>query len=199
MIAVYSVIAWLALLGSAIGLNFKSLHRPVIQPVGEAFAIWWVIYACLLAVSIRGTAPLLIPSIAFVVGWSVALRMKALKSSAAALASAAAVAWIALARSAPVSIESIGIGVFAGWLTVASVLAGLISVRADGHPILLLALTIFTAVASIVLRRAAPMLSVLWACLLQSSASAPQIAASVTATGALLASGWLELIGDGTR
>ena len=172
-LVLYQMSLWLATvmsLWASQGVPYETLPAPRIQPATHAFGIWWVLYALLGALAWRGTLPppalrWLCASLWCTVLWTGAARVRAWHLAAFCLAAAAACAWVAAGWCGETTLARASVGLYAGWLSVATALALAISVPAWDSPVL------FAAAAAVVVglcgavRTPWPMVSVAWAAL----------------------------------
>lgn len=139
---------------------------PTLQPHPTAFAIWLLIFSSLVAVApymqTARSAVSVLASLVFATAWTLAFP-DAPRVATATIGASAAAAWVgvAVARHAAVRVA---VGLYAGWLSVATLLnLAIVAPRVFDRPPALAAAAALVAAASIRLGEPAPSAAVAWA------------------------------------
>lgn len=157
----------------------KREERPPLQPKDAAFGVaWLVIFTALLATAWRippTSAILVTASLACSAAWAVSWKRAWTRTATACIWAATALAWAAAGCT-----EEVAVGLYAGWLSVASVLV-LPAVPHAALPVLSTAVALLSTWTG---AEAAPV-AVAWATLMQRSGAPPlALVASLLACGA---------------
>lgn len=182
-------------------LDFRDLSKPSIQPRPVAFSIWIVIFPLLLATaSSAGSAVFppravvaLVGSLVLATAWAVAIDLRWTSLAAATLLLAASAAWLSSAWCAfdPTArswLVRAALGLYAGWLSVAALLALSIADARWDSPVALVFAACAVSVASTALRQPFACAAVAWAVLLEREPTIARIALLPCAVGAVFAS-----------
>ena len=153
--------------GSSAQLDFRQGPISNLQPRGGAFAIWLVIFtlqlvAAVLLQHVAWSARAVVALVASLALCTVWTKVWPHRAAGYVLLAAAAVAWTSLAWSAH-PLPRAATGIYAGWLTVATVL-NLVPVA---PPWVLPLVATAAASGSVALGKYEPLLAVTWAVLLQ--------------------------------
>ena len=154
------VVAWLA----SSRVEFATVSASALQPRAPAFGIWLVIFPLLAIVpaedDVRATWTV---SLALAAAWADVVRRLPdnRRAAAALLAASATVAWLGGVRARRATVSTrIAAGLYAGWLSVATLLASGVE---DG----LLAASAVVAALAVATRAPTASLAVAWASALQ--------------------------------
>lgn len=154
--------AWVA---SAAMTSFGTTP-PTLQPHPSAFGIWLIIFPSLVAVApymqTARSAVSVLASLVFATAWTLAFP-DAPRVSTGVLGASTAAAWVgvAVARHAAVRVA---VGLYAGWLSVATLLnLAIVAPRVFDHPPALAIAAALVAVAGIGLGEPSPSAAVAWA------------------------------------
>ena len=180
-------------------VDFSKTPPLSIQPFGVAFSgIWTVVYVTLVLTALVpptiAPLPAWLTTAALVLTciWAALARFNLWRPAAFVLLAAAVVAWVACATHAldvrvpRTWLAHSAIGLFAGWLSVATALGLALAYPAADRPTTLFAGACVVAVASVVLGRPIPNLSIVWALALQQEPSAWTNAGILVAVGGAL-------------
>lgn len=187
MLAASVVLGVVAAWAASAKLNFATVPTPSIQPRSMAFGIWLIIFPLLLASAVlyAGEDSLfppravvaLVASLALASAWAAALHEDWRRMAALLLLLSTVSAWVSSAWSsseAAAWLLRLSLGLYAGWLSVATLLALAIALPArTDTPWSLLVGSVVVATASVSLKQPFACASVAWALLLQKEDSVP--------------------------